>query len=69
MLAPGQHRRMHVGLTEDVVWNHWLFWTLIGAALIGAGVGLYFALRPAPPSLEGNYTPSVVYALGWSGTF
>ncbi|MEI8255280.1 MAG: PEGA domain-containing protein [Deltaproteobacteria bacterium] len=41
---------VHVTLdSEFTVVNRWWFWTAVGVVAAGAGVGLYFALRPEDP--------------------
>lgn len=44
VLAAGQRRRLHVELTEDTVWTSPVFWTIVGALLVGAGVGVGYYL-------------------------
>lgn len=34
-------------LSRDALWKKWWFWSLLGVAAVGMGVGGYFAFRPA----------------------
>lgn len=61
VLAPGQRRRLHVDLSEDTVWTHPAFWTIVGALLIGGAVASGYAIWWVDQrQLEGNVDPPVV---------
>jgi tetratricopeptide (TPR) repeat protein len=64
--AEAEVERARLEDEEEGVAETWWFWTIIGAAVAGVGVTLFFLLRTSLEApLEGNTSPGVSEALRW----